>query len=297
MSQPQNRSLSVALGRLRFAVVTSCWVIALCLVTQLLVWSLTTYTDLRYAGAENIGQESPAVIHGSEKKRKKESRRVTSSRDRGWRPDGQDETELEEQAVGTYDRVFRVAVSVTRTMGLMAALVICPLLSLGLLLAVPAGAPKVERAVNALTWSIVLVLLALPLGGWFGLAWSQGTISSYEQMMAEVDIARVEGLKPVFYARFLLLPLASAVGFVLVGFQFSSAVEAVLLKGDPAFDPALEQEASDVAATSLHGAGRSSGALTRALEDTKAAKQARRKKKASGSMSKVSQGEMPRRLI
>lgn len=292
MSQPQSRSLSVALGRLRFAVVTSCWIIALCLVTQLLVWSLTTFTEIRYAGAEQIADGSKEADAGS--------KRLTSSnakKEGSWRPDEELEVEPEGPPLGKFDRILKIAVNVTRTMGLMAALVICPLLSLGMLLAVPAGAPKVERAVNALTWGIVLVILAMPLGGWFGLAWQQGTISSYSAMIAEVDLARVEGLKPVFYARFLLLPLASAVGFVLVGFQFSSAVEAVLLKGDPAFDPELEQEASNVAATSLHGAGRSAGALTKALEDTKAARQARKKKQESMTMTESSAGEMPRRLI
>lgn len=296
MSQPQNRSLSVALGRLRFAVVTACWIISLCLVTQILVWSLTSFTELRYAGGDELTDaEGPLIVKGDEKK----SRRVASSggkREGSWRPDDGEE-EKEERPVGHFDRVFAIAVNVSRTMGLMSALVICPLLSLGVLLAVPAGAPKVERAVNALTWSIVLVLLAMPLGGWFGLSWAQGTLSSYAQMMTEVGTAQAEGFAPVFYARFLLLPIASAVGFVLVGFQFNSAVEAVLLKGDPAFDPQLEQEASNVAATSLHGTGRTAGALTKALEDTKAARQARKKRKQSASMTRVSQGEMPKRLI
>ena len=289
MSEPHNRSLALALGRLRFAVITTCWVIALSLVTQLLVWSLTTFTELRYAGAE----ETDAAVVAEDAGAKKRVPDRGAGEGGKWRPD--DAQETEEQPYGMFDRIFRVVVNVGRTMGLMSALVICPLLSLGVLLAVPAGAPRVERAVNALIWAIVLVLLAMPLGGWFGLAWQQGTISSYEQMMEQVQIARDDGLSPEYFARFLLLPVASAVGIVLVGFQFSSAVEAVLMKGDPTLDPDLEKEASNVSATSLHGTGRTAGALSRALHDTKAAKQARKKR--DEPMTKVSQGEMPRRLI
>jgi hypothetical protein len=101
-------------------------------------------------------------------------------------------------------------------------------------------------------------------------------------------------LTPEFWGRFLLLPAASAVGFVLVGLQFSSAVVAVLLKRQ-VFDPELEQEATNVAATSLHGTGRSAGALTKALQADKA--KAKKKKKQQQSMTRMSPGEAPKRLI
>ncbi len=148
-----------------------------------------------------------------------------------------------------------------------------------------------ERAVNALTWAIVLVLLIMPVGGWFGMAWQQGTITDYTGLTTAVDVGREVGLSPAFYARFLLLPAASAIGFILVGFQFNSAVSAVLLKRD-GLDPDLEREASNVAATSLHGASRSTGALSKALEADK-----RKKKKKPRSMTSMSPGDMPKRLI
>jgi hypothetical protein len=169
-------------------------------------------------------------------------------------------------------------------------------MALGVILGVPAGAPKVERAVNALIWGLVLACLALPLGGWFGMGWKEGTVSSYQQMVAAVDAVNAGGggLTPEFWGRFLLLPAASAVGFVLVGLQFSSAVVAVLLKRQ-VFDPELEQEATNVAATSLHGTGRSAGALTKALQADKA--KAKKKKKQQQSMTRMSPGEAPKRLI
>jgi len=280
MASRINRSLCIALGRMRFVIVTSCWVIALSLLAQVIVWSLCTFTDMRFADPSEMG-ESALVVESTPKPD------ATESRGR-WRP----ETAVVEEVLplSAVDRIFKIAVMVARTMALMSAVVIVPLLCLGVLLAVPAGAPRVERAVNALTWAIILVLLIMPLGGWFGMAWQQGTITDYKGLVIEVDMARASGFGATFYARFLLLPVASAVGFILVGFQFSSAVLAVMLKRD-GLDDELEQEASNVAATSLHGANRSAGALNKALEKDK------KRKKKPQSMSRMSPGEMPKRLI
>ncbi len=75
-----------------------------------------------------------------------------------------------------------------------------------------------------------------------------------------------------------------------MGFQFNSAVLAVLLKRD-GLDEELEQEASNVSATSLHGASRTAGALDDMLKKDK------KRKKKPQSMSRMSPGEMPKRLI
>lgn len=285
MAQPINRSLCIALGRLRFVIVTSCWVIALTLFTQVVIWSLCSFTELRFSATEQLVGDATLTVDSD-----KDTTVARGVKEPArWRPEVEAEEEEEKLQVSSIDRVFRVAVTVARTMGLMSAIIICPLLCLGVLLAVPAGAPRVERAVNALTWAIVLVLLILPLGGWFGMAWQQGTITDYTGLVLEADVGRANGFTAEFYARFLLLPVASAIGFVLVGYQFSSAVAAVLLKRD-GLDPELEAEATNVAATSLHGTGRTAGALSTTLEADK-------QKKRVPSMSRMSPGEMPKRLI
>ncbi|MHC4272809.1 MAG: hypothetical protein ACYSUR_03965 [Planctomycetota bacterium] len=293
MSQAHNRSLSLALGRLRFAVVTSCWVIALGLVAQIVVWSLCTFTELRHT--EAVPPDGvPLIVGDKPAPGKPEAARAAANKDARWKPGSDDEEDV--VPISPFDRVFKISVTVARTMCLMGSLLICPLMALGVILGVPAGAPKVERAVNALIWGLVLACLALPLGGWFGMGWKEGAVSSYGQMVAAVDAANAaeEGFTPEFWGRFLLLPAASAVGFVLVGLQFSSAVVAVLLNRQ-VFDPELEQEASNVAATSLHGTGRSAGALTKALQADKA--KAKKKKQQQQSMTRMSPGETPKRLI
>ncbi len=285
MAQSINRSLCIALGRLRFVIVTSCWVIALTLLTQVFIWSLCSFTELRFTDAETLAGDGPTIVDSDQDT----AVAIGGQQSARWRPEVETEEEEQERSASAFDRIFRIAVTVARTMGLMSALIICPLLCLGVLLAVPAGAPRVERAVNALTWSIVLVLLILPLGGWFGMAWKQGTITDYAGLVLEADAGRANGFTATFYARFLLLPTVSAIGFILVGHQFSTAVAAVLLKRD-GLDPELEAEATNVAATSLHGTGRTARGLTAALHADKQKKQA-------PYMSRMSPGDMPKRLI
>jgi hypothetical protein len=265
-------------------------------VAQIVVWSLCTFTELRHT--EAVPPDGvPLIVGGGNKPApgSPEAARPAANKDARWKP-GSDEEEEEVVPVSPFDRVFKISVTVARTMCLMGSLLICPLMALGVILGVPAGAPKVERAVNALIWGLVLACLALPLGGWFGMGWKEGSVASYDQMVAAVDAVNAEdgGFTPEFWGRFLLLPAVSAVGFVLVGIQFSSAVVAVLLNRQ-VFDPELEQEATGVAATSLHGTGRSAGALTKALQADKA--KAKKRKQQQQSMTRMSPGEAPKRLI
>ena len=147
--------------------------------------------------------------------------------------------------------------------------------------------PDLRPSRTAMTISIVLVMLALPLGGWFGLAWGEGTLASYERMTSVIELVRENGLTLRFWTQFLMLPAVSVILFAIVGLRFSAALEAVILRsGLEDVDPEIEREASNIRASSLHGTGRTAGALKQAM------KKSQREKKA-----KVKAGEIPRRLI
>ncbi len=251
---------------------------------QVVAWSLASFTDIRYGAVVEEGAEgAPVVVKGRDRADPEKSAR---RRDREKR-----EEELPE-AGGAFDTILGKAVDWSRNLGLIAGVCLLPLIGLGIILAVPAGAIRIELAVTALIWSIVLVTLALPLGGWFGLAWNQGTLTDYAQLAAEVEAVReLEGFPFMFYLRYLLLPASSAVAFILVNFKFGAALEGVLLRaGMEDVDPELEREASNVNPSSLHGTGRTAGALKRVLKEGKA-KRLRKKEEAAA------ESEMPRRLI
>lgn len=298
--QPENRSLCGALRRLRLAIVVSCWVISLSLCAQTVIWSLATYTDMRYGQPESSA-DVPLIVTAQDRPDQSIYASVGPVKDPRLQgaasATGTPDPAGVERTLSSHDRTFRIVVTTARALGLVSVLLIGPLLALGVVLAVPAGAPKVDRAVTALIWAIVLSLLAMPVGEWLSLPWQEGALSSYSLMMAEVEAARAEGFSLAFYVRFLLLPAASLVGFILVGFRFGSAVEAVLLKSESmGLDPALEREAANISATSLHGdAGRMSGALTHALHADEPLKASHRERMPAAT--KVSPAEMPKRLI
>ena len=303
MTQSYNRSLSLALRRLRFAVVVAGWLVAFALGAQVVVWSLTAFTDLRY-GEPEPPQDAPLIIQSKEPG---DGRIFVSATKRRRNARAEEPAEEVEPTKGVFDGVFATVVTASRAIGLLAAIVICPLVGLGIMIAVPAGAPRIERAVTAFLFSIVLVILVLPLGGWFGFGWHEGTIWGYERLTAKVEAAQDAGFSLKFFMQFLLLPAASAVGFAMVGLRFSAAMQGVLLKvGMEGVDPALDREATSVEASSLHGTGRSAGALKNVMKSESSGTGRRPNRSGSAEQSPMtsvrptspmSTGKVPKRLL
>ncbi len=261
--------------------------ISLSLAAQVVVWSLATFTELRYDSSKATGNAS-LVVNSKEKPKK--SRRSRTSRNKRWAQEETQQATAPRRPLGQIDVVFKTVVEIARPAGLVAALLVCPLVGLAVMLAIPAGAPRVEAGVTALVLSMILTIFALPLGGWFGMAWGEGTFTSYDTMIERVELALEEGFELAFWSRFLLLPTISVVGFFIAALKLSAAVEAVLIK-TPYLDPELEAEAANVTATSLIGGSRSAGALKRAMTSQK------KQKPKVTPMTSASGGEMPKRLI
>ncbi len=298
MSKPEVPPVQIAHGQLRFMVLACCWLVGLSLCAQILIWSLATFTEMRYAEATTSGSvplvvraadnQPPSIITATEASRRDAANTAAPSTP-------------ERRALSHYDRLFSAGTSAARTLGMLAVLTLCPLVAVGLVLGTVCGAPRLDRGISALTWAIVLTLLALPLGGWLGMPWQDGALSTYRHMIQEVEIARDSNIGAGFglpyYARFLLLPGLCLLGFVLLGFRFSGALEGVLpVKANEALDPALEQEVSNIAASSLHSTGRSAGALGRTV-DSAQTPQPPRSKRPMPAATHVSVGEAPKRLI
>ncbi len=290
--------VQIAHGQLRFMVLACCWLAGLSLCAQILVWSLATFTEMRYAGASST-QSAPLVVEADNKPEPTIVTANIASRQRAAKAAGAG-TPVR-RALSRYDRLFSAGTSAARTLGMLAVLTLCPLVAVGLVLGTVCGAPRLDRGISALTWAIVLTLLALPLGGWLGLPWQDGALSTYPHLIQAVESATHSAVGESFdlpyYARFLLLPGLCLIGFVLLGFRFSGALEGVLpVKQTEALDPALEREASNITASSLHGAGRFSGALGRVVGSAEA-KQPPPAKEPMPTATRLSVGEAPKRLL
>jgi hypothetical protein len=282
---PHNRSLGLALRRLQLVVLVSCWTVVAASAAHVLVWSLASFTDLRYAAVPPAAGDTPLVVKSPERREGFVDKWIIKRQER-------DKKETREIPTGVMDGVFRIVVDWSRGLALPCAIFICPLVALGVLLGVQARADRIDRTVNALVGGMALAALALPLGGWFGLAWGQGTLADYQYLVQEVEAERAaEGFAFAFYLRYLLLPLACGVGFALVGLRFSRSLEGVLLSGLEDMDPEIEKEASNVQPSSLHGTGRTAGALKSLIGDGSGGKG---QKAAVGA---ASAPEPPKRLI
>ena len=302
MSHSNVSPIQIAHGQLRFMVLACCWLIGLSLCAQIVVWSLATFTEMRYAPAASTGtslivkadpRQAPSIVTAAQANQQRAAEAVPSATPRLL-------------ALSGLDRLFGAATSAARTLGMLGVLTLCPLVAIGLVLGTVCGAPRLDRGISALTWAIVLTLLVLPLGNWLGIPWQDGALSTYRHLIQDVEAARTSsmgrGFELPFYARFLLLPSMCLIGFILLGFRFSGALEGLLPAKREGLDPILEQEAANMAATSLHGAGRSAGALGRTVATsaeniTPSNPQPVPSKKPMSDATKVSTGEAPKRLI
>ena len=306
MSQASVSPVQNAHSQLRFMVLACCWLIGLSLCAQIVVWSLATFTEMRYAGS-TASEALPLVVQAD---RKKEPSIVTpsqASRQRAAEKAGP--AAPARRSLSRFDRLFSAATSAARTLGMLAVLTLFPLVTVGLVLGTVCGAPRLDRGISALAWALVLTMLVLPLGGWLGLPWQDGALNTYRHLIQDVENARRSaagmGFGLPYYARFLLLPGLCLLGFVMLGFRFSGALEGVLpIKGNQGLDPTLEQETANMQASSLHGAaGRSAGALGRVVATTDESEPVPKPpppppaESSMPSATKVSVGEAPKRLI
>ena len=75
MRRSRARVIGQALGRLRVAVNGCCWIIGLSLVAQLVVWSLLSYTELRWETVEAVDLNAPLIVN-TDAAKKAESRTI-----------------------------------------------------------------------------------------------------------------------------------------------------------------------------------------------------------------------------
>lgn len=290
--------VSIALSRLRRGVSLCCWMISLALITQLLIWCIATFMDVRHEMLPDKAATSLIVSANEAAKQAMTPAAMMPLNDGAVGAGGEAAPEVN-RVWTKQDRIMARASMLALGAGTLAMIVVLPLLMLGAMLAAGSATPGVERAVSAFMWSLLVALLVLPIGEMLGLPWHDGALMPYEHMTRQVDLVMGAGMNSwgglTFYARFAVLPLACLVGVIMVGLRFSFGVSAgILPKEDMRLDPALEREAGNITPGSLH-AGRAGAALKAAS----AATVAERKPVAASSASatQLSVGDAPKRLI
>lgn len=270
MSSMQTPFVGIALARLRRGVLVCCWLIALSLIAQLLVWATAMFTDVRHQTilvqasaplivnqAEKASQNSPAISTSDKSEPVATVARTTPAATGIKVPDAN-------RVPSKYDRMMKTASDFAAGIGMLAIIALLPLLAVGAIMGAGSATPGVEHAVSAFTWSIILAMLILPLGEMIGLPVKEGALYVYSNMTHQVNAAHSvdDGwASPTFYARFAVLPLACIVAVAIIGLRFCAGVQAGMpVVENMKLDPVLEREAANMSPSSLHG-GRGAAAL------------------------------------
>jgi hypothetical protein len=247
--------------RLRSGVGVCCVIVVVSLVTQLMIWGVCTFMDVRFEVLEQ--QITPAAVVSAEPEPVASlDARPFESPDEAKATSNQPAPNPNRVAT-KYDLIMDRASALALTCGTIAMLMMIPLLMVGVMLSAGSATPGVDNVVSAFMWSLFVTMIVLPAGQFLGLPWPYGGLVPYAHMTENVDLEMTDGRWGglIFHGRFCLLPLACIVGVTVVGLRFSSGVRAgVIPREDMRLDPTLEREAAGIKATSLLG-GRNAAAL------------------------------------
>lgn len=258
-----NRHVALALGRLQRCVSICCWTLGLCFLTLVVIWSLATYTTMRYVDIEaNVDQDAATRVISPEEARRNAVRQADARRAGEDAPPANVNRQL-----STTDQHFRTLTGITGAIGTMAAFALIPVIGLGVIVGASHRIAGIDRSAGAFTWAVLLVALVLPWNRWFvGIGYA-GVFPSYHQLIEAVTQREQGEGGLLFYAYFLALPLACTAGVAIIGLLFRSGIEAGLLPRESHhLDPELERETANIKASSLVGGGRMSGALYSSMQ-------------------------------
>jgi len=256
--------VSIALSRLRRGVNACCWIVVLSLITQLMIWGVATFMDVRHQVIEEHATPATVVSAAAVARQQPLGSAEAVPLEAPQRAHAETQPPANPNRLVTkHDQIMRHAAVLSMTAGSIAMLLMLPMLMVGVMLGAGSATPGVESVVSSFLWSLIIGLLVLPVGHHIGLPWSEGGFASYDNMTQHVDREMADGHwgSIPFYVRFGMLPLACLVGAGIIGLRFSNGVRSgILPKEDMRLDPVLEREAANVKAGSLVG-GRAVAAL------------------------------------
>ncbi|MGE3107252.1 MAG: hypothetical protein AB7G11_01350 [Phycisphaerales bacterium] len=234
--------VSPALHRLRGWVTFVGAVVAMCAITKLMVFGFVHFTDVRYTTVEPGPRPKSqlAVVHSSDTpaRTRIENGRViheTESSDSSVDPN---------RVLSRADINLRHASEFASAAGLVGAIMLAFLATLGTVIAAGGAVPGIEKTVAACVWSAAMLLFCVPWQDIAGAIEIPGVFTSYSEVVSaseHVTQQQAGGLR--LMAGFVLLPalaLGCAVGIVAT---FRAGVRAgVIVTAVSELDQAIDKE-------------------------------------------------------
>ncbi|MHC5028817.1 MAG: hypothetical protein ACYTGR_18865 [Planctomycetota bacterium] len=277
MTRNERRNIGDSLRTLR-RYVTVCWLlIGLAMATQVGVWAVVSFTDVRFAAELPVPltvveplRSSEIIVPGEETVVAAAPVRMKSA----------------------VDQILADATGISVAGGTLAVLIMISMMSVTLMIAAASGRPGIDKLASAWIWTIVVAALTLPVYELVQLPWDAAALMSYQSIVGHQEAAAARGGFMNFNPYTPLLAVTCFLGMFVVIHRFRTGVERNIPAPEPLIDPALEQEASDVAAsaTAHQAGGRSAMALSRVVTPDEAVIEDR-------PLTAVGKGEAPKRII
>lgn len=289
MSPHNPNPISLALTRLRRGVVLGCLLVATALIIQTVLWSLVSFTELRFEQPDATAHGETPLIVSTQPTNSEPRKSTLPIPGNGMEKPAEKSKPLHRQT-STTDQHFDAAFNLAGGIGRGAMVLVTVFIAIGVIVGVSASVPGIDQGVSALMIAVLVSLLVLPFGGAFGFPWQDGALSRYEYMTTRSDAVtalhiavhptsdatsnnnnnngnrnssdssngRLHEMSAIGMSaiaiRFGAFPTLCLLGVTWLGFRFAAAVEAAIHREDMKLDPALEREASNISPTSLHGA-------------------------------------------
>jgi hypothetical protein len=291
--------ISGAIKGLRRWVVLSASVVALAAVTQGLVFGFVHYTDVRQDEIKPAPPKELRVVEGNAHLREHTAdpaaapARSASADAPLLGPGALMDTQRDivggvrgnlltqkapvdpNKITTAWDTYLRETSTLAAALGSVAAVVLCGLVFMGAVVAGGGGVPGVEKAVTSAFWSMVLAGLVLPWKDVMPSLPVPGIFAPYADLVAASDAARQGASAAAMFAQWLVLPMLAGLCATLVATWFCAGVRrGVIVTSVTEFDKQIEREVAEIAkrggAKTIPSAGRTLGALNRAIGDTPA---------------------------
>ncbi|GEM_PF-696198 len=263
--------VSAAVKHLRGWITLLSVVIAVCAITQMLVYGFVNYTDVRFDVVQRttpFGERKLEVLAPNEPvAAQKEEREVAVAGGVRAQAIERGKEVAPVRVKSSADRVMARISDTTTSLGSFACVCLAGMTLLGVVIAGGGGIPGVEKAVTAGFWALVLGLLSLPWSSAFPGLKIPGVFAAYHLMTATADgVAGSIGLTAAF-GQWIVMPIVASLMSILVCIWYRAGVErGVVATSVNHFDRAIEQEMSTIAKRGITRAGpRTLGVMNRPI--------------------------------
>lgn len=270
--------VSAAVKHLRGWITIVAFVVAICAVSQMLVYGFANYTDVRFKEVQKAtpnGERRLEVLPPSETAAASET--AAEKSDTPVATGGVRSHAIEHgrevaptRVKSNLDSVLGTVSETAAAVGVLGCASLCLLTLLGVVIAGGGNVPGVEKAVTAGFWSIVLGLLCVPWSSAFPGLKVPGVFTSYAALTAAADGSPGAVGETAAIFQWLVMPFMTAVLSLFVCGWFRTGVErGIIATSVNQFDAAIEKEMTTIAkrgvAAGGNGAPRTLGVLNRAV--------------------------------